>query len=285
MGTVMNLYLNSYDLKTEGSASIFRLLKAEALADRRDLQRSIGVRVWIEDSNVFAYQKPSGQDAEESQFDLRRSGQMGMFVLREALLEHCQALGFEAWIARAGEIRIMGVTPPSDTDLFRVEHVLHVRIGREETAAGMPVLTARHRTSWRCIDDLSDPKVASFASRQWAVRLSGEGPARGRVVGVGGDSAVLEVGPEEVEVNAADYTLSVNAALVANWRGSSVLRQIRVNAGDLTVRGKRNRHGIEDRFKRAGQAVRALGGEFPVRGQARVRIEKSPVQVRLEGPA
>jgi hypothetical protein len=76
MGTVMNLYLNSYDLKTEGSASIFRLLKAEALADRRDLQRSIGVRVWIEDSNVFAYQKPSGQDAEESQFDLRRSGQM-----------------------------------------------------------------------------------------------------------------------------------------------------------------------------------------------------------------
>ena len=280
----MNLYLNSYDLNIEGPASIFRLPKAQALVDRRDLQRTTGVRVWVEDSNVFAYQEPYGQDAEESQFDLRRGGPMGMFVLREALLEHSQTLGFDAWIARAGEIRIMGMTPSSDTDLFRVEHVLHVRIGREETGTDMPVLTARHRTAWRCIDPLSHPKVASFAPRQRAVRLSGDGPARGRVVRVGGESAVLEVGLEEVVVSAADYTLSVNAALVASWRGSSVLRQIRVNAGDLTVRGKRNRHGIEDRFKRAGQAVRALGGEFPVRGGASVRIEKTPVQVRLEGP-
>jgi hypothetical protein len=51
----------------------------------------------------------------------------------------------------------------------------------------------------------------------------------------------------------------------------------------LTVSGKRNQHGVEDRFKLVGDAVRRLGSEIAA-GEGRIAIAARPVQVRVEAP-
>jgi hypothetical protein len=85
------------------------------------------------------------------------------------------------------------------------------------------------------------------------------------VLHVADGEAVIEAGEEvieageEITVAASDYTIAANSAFIANWRGSGALRQVRVTTGDLTRTGKRNRHGVEDRFTLVGDAVRKLG--------------------------
>lgn len=228
------------------------------------------------------YARPAAGAVEPIDRSLSPVDDLGLFAIREALVTHCQRLGFDASIGRAGELRVVGVIAAAVQDRFRIEHVLHLRIGQEDYVDSDAVLTARHRTAWRCAEPLADREVAANAVGEPAVRLQGEGPRRARVVRVNGTTAVLRLGPDEVEVSAADYTLAVNAALIARWRGSAVLRQVRVTAGDLTVNGRRNQHGIEDRFKLVGDAVRRLGGEFAVGDRGTVKIDARPVQIRLE---
>jgi len=275
------LYLNSYPLSCEGAVSLFKLPGAAVSRRRAEIQRAVGVNVWVEDDDAYAYGEPSQQAAEVSR-SLEQMDSLALFVLREVLVDHCKSLGFDSWVARAGELRVMGVIPHMIEDRFRVEHVLNLRVTAEEYVRSGALLTARHRTSWRCADPLSHPDIAALAPRQRAVRVGGDGPHRGRVVRVAGSSAFLRVGSEEVEVAAKDYTLSINAAFVAKWRGSAVLRKVRVSSGELTISGKRNQHGIEDRFKLAARAVRQLGGEIAVEGGGRIEIAKAPVQIRLE---
>jgi hypothetical protein len=222
---VGNIYLNSYPMSAEGSVSLYKLAGAASSKRRKEIQRETGVSVWVEGDDAFAYREPSGSNAEQVEISWGEIRDLELFVLREALVDHCQALGFDAWIARAGEINVAGVTPPSTEDRFCIDHVLNLRISREEFLPDGPVLTARHRTSWRCIDPLSNRDMASLAPRQRAVRLKGDGPYRGKVVRMAGSSAYLLVGGREVEVDAQDYTLTANAALIARWRGSSALRK------------------------------------------------------------
>lgn len=94
--------------------------------------------------------------------------------------------------------------------------------------------------------------------------------------------AVLRCGADQIEVAAEDYTLAVNAAFIAQWRGSAILRQVRVTTGDLTVSGRRNQHGVEDRFRLVGNAVRQLGESVEVAGGGSLSIARAPVQIRLE---
>lgn len=276
------LYLNSYPLTCSGDVRVFELTNAAATRQRREIQEDAGVTVWFEDGNAYSYGEPRAPNVIESTRPLAPLNGLGLFVIREAIAEHCRSLGFEAWIGRAGEIHVTGAIPHAIEDRFWIEHVLHLRITTEEYIDADVVLTARHRTAWRCTDALTDADLAARAPRQPATRLRGDGPRRGRVERVSGNAVTLRVGPEKVEVAAGDYTLAVNAAFVAGWRGSGVLRQLRVTTGELTVSGKRNEHGIEDRFKLVGDAVRRLGGTVAVVGGGHIDIARVPVQIRLE---
>jgi hypothetical protein len=276
------LFLNSYPLDCSGSVRLFCLTGATARRPRRDLQDDLGVSVRVQDGQAFTYARPAAGGAETIDHSLSPVDDLAMFAIREALVEHCAGLGVEALIGRAGELRVTGLIASAAEDRFRIEHVLHLRVGREEFIDADAVLTARHRTAWRCAQPLTDRDVAARAVNERAVRVRGDGPRRGRVVRVGATSAVLRCGADEVEVAAADYTLGANAALIARWRGSAVLRRVRVTAGDLTVNGSRNKHGIEDRFKLVGDAVRRLGGRVAVGEHGAVTIAVRPVQIRLE---
>jgi ribulose 1,5-bisphosphate carboxylase large subunit-like protein len=102
------------------------------------------------------------------------------------------------------------------------------------------------------------------------------------VVRLEGASAWLQRGKDEIVVEAAGYQLSVNSSLVAGWRGGTVLRDMRVAAGEFTVTGKRNQHAVADRFRRVGNSVRALGDTVTLNGGGKVTIERQPLAIRLE---
>src|SRR5581483_6905465 len=111
---------------------------------------------------------------------------------------------------------------------------------------------------------------------------AGDGPRRGVVREVLEDDVVLEVGGERVTVPAAHYVISVNSAIIVGWRGSEVLRKVRVISGHLTNAGKKNRHAVEDRFKLVGDAVRKLGTTVALHGGGEIGIGRVPVAIRLE---
>lgn len=279
---VPGLYLNSYPLTCSGDFRVFEMTGTASTRSRRDIQDEAGVAVWIQGSNAYSYRKPSGLNVVERTRSLTPLTRLGLFVIREAIVEHCQSLGFDSSIVRAGELHVGGAISHAIEDRFRIEHVLRLRVATEEYIDADAVLTARHRTAWRCVDNLSNTDLAARAKGSPALRLRGDGPHRGRVEHIHGETATLRVGVEAIEVPAADYTLAVNAAFVAAWRGPSVLRKLRVTTGDLTVNGKRNQHGVEDRFKLVGDAVRRLGGTVPIAEEGSIDISRAPVQVRLE---
>lgn len=276
------LFLNAFSLVPEGRVVLFEM--RDALADRRrnELRDLAGVSVWAVRSDALSYEKPHGFDAEERFEDLAPVDGLTLFVLREAIVHHARTLGFDAWVGRAGELQITRLPTPAVEDRFRLEQGLALRVSPEEFVDAPVVLTARHRTLWRSAEPLSDEEVAAHAPGQSAVRVRGKGPRRGRVERVDGEVATLLYRDEPVEVAAADYTLAVNSALIARWRGSRVLHRVRVTAGEMTVTGRRNQHAVADRFKLAGDAVRLLGETIPVAGGGEITISKRPVQVRLE---
>ena len=278
-------FLNSYPLICTGKVRLYRLPAGRVRPRRYELRDELGVAVWIEGSDVFMYEEPRNGEVELIDRPLAPVDELSLFAIREAMVAHCHRLDFEASIVRAGELRIVGAIPAATEDCFRIEPVLKVRVNTEEFVDTGAVLTARQRTAWRSAAPLIESDVATQAPGEWAVRVNGDGPRRGRVLNVTGSTAILRCGEDEVEVLASEYVLAVNAALIARWRGPAVLRRVRITAGDLTIRGKRNQHGIADRFKLVGDAVRRLGGNVPVGPDGALEIAARPIQVRLEANA
>jgi len=279
---VTDLYLNNYALTFSGEVSLFQMRGAAVDRTRQELRQLTGVHVFVEDDHAYAYSEPAGVEVEPISEPLIPVDNLRLWAVRGALIDHCHGLGMEAWFGFGGELLVIGATPAVVEDRFRVEQVLVLRVSREEYVDAHALLTARHRTQWRSAEPISDPDVRARAINQTALRLRGDGPRRGRVVRADPDRLVLVVGEEEFEVTPEDYTLAVNASLVAGWRGSAALGRLRVTTGELTVSGKRNRHGIADRFKLVGDAVRRLGTTVGVNGGGEVVISRVPIAIRLE---
>lgn len=276
------VFLNAFSLVPNGSVALFEMRGALAERRRDELRDVVGVSVWADGRDAVSYEQPHDFEAEERVEALNPASGLTLFVLREAIVHHARTLGFDSWVGRAGELQITGLPTPAVEDRFRLEQGLALRVSPEEFVEAPVVLTARHRTLWRSAEPLTDAEVAARAPGQSAVRLRGGGPRRGRVDRVEGEVATLLYRNKPVQVAAADYTLAVNAALVARWRGPRVLQTLRVTAGEMTVTGRRNQHAVADRFKLAGDAVRLLGGTVPVAGGGEITISNRPIQVRLE---
>jgi hypothetical protein len=281
---VAGLFLNSYPLTLRGEVELFEMRGATRTHTRDELRAVAGVSVWMGQTDAFAYDEPAAAapEAQVCAKALTPPDTLWLWAVREGIVAHCHSLGYDAWFGRGGEIHLIGPIESAMEDRFRIEHGINMRVSREEYVVADAFLTVRHRAHWLCADSLADPEVAARAVGRRAVRLASDGPHRGFVRSVGGDQAVLEVGADEITVSAADYTVSVNSAFIAAWRGSAVLRQVRVNTGDLTKGGKRNRHGVEDRFKLVGDAVRALGPMISLAGGGEIEIGRMPLAIRME---
>lgn len=278
------LFLNSYPLTLRGEVDLFEMPGARRAYTRDELRAVAGVSVWMGQTDAFAYDEPAAAapEAHVCVKALTPPDTLSLWAVREGIVAHCHALGYDAWFGRGGEIHVIGPIASATEDRFRIEHGINMRVSREEYVDSDAILTVRHRGRWVCADSLANPEVAARAVGRRAVRLAGDGPHRGIVRGVGGDQAALEIGADEITVAAADYTVSVNSAFIAAWRGGAVLRQVRVTTGDLTMGGKRNRHGVEDRFKLVGDAVRTLGPTISLPGGGEIEIGRMPLAIRVE---
>lgn len=281
-GLMAALYLNSYALTLNGDVSLFQMRNAAVDRTRAELRRLTGADVFVEDEHAYAYREPANVETEIITEPLIPPDSLRLWAAREALVEHCQGLGAEAWFGFGGELHVLGLTPPAIEDRFRIDHVLVLRVSREAYVDAHALLTARHRTQWRTVDPISVADVRARAGGRTAVRMRGDGPRRGRILRVDSTRMALALGDDEIEVSADDYQLAVTGSMVAEWRGVPVLRRLRVTTGELTVSGQRNRHGVEDRFKLVGDAVRRLGNIIAVRGGGEVAVDRLPIAIRLE---
>jgi len=279
---VVGTFLNSFPLTLNGDVRLFRL-RGLLIDKRRDeLRRELGVELWGENEDAYTYGRPGGVDAEEVTLPLVPTDGRRMFAVRQALIAHCEGLHHETRAAAANELRVVGLSSPEIVDRFIIDSVLHLRISREVYAQANALLTVRHRTRWRCRGSLADADLAMVAPGHPVIRIAGTGPARGRVEEVVGEQVRLLSEGALVDASAGDYTLAVNSAFVARWRGSGVLQEIREAVGDITRGGQRNQYAIRDRFKRAGDELRSLGYKIPVAGGGSIEIGRHPVEVRFE---
>lgn len=275
------IFLNSYGMTPEGPAALYAMVGALADQTVEDLRRTTGTAVWKDGKDAYSYVQPDVQQTSYVKHDMSEDDGVTLFIIREALVQHALSLGLDAWARRARDLEIRGLVAPVTEDLFELEQALVLRVTSERYVDAPFILTARPRSRWRCAAPLADGQVARHALGESAVRIAGNGPRRGRVESISGSVTTLISEGEQVEVSSDDYTLAVNPALVSRWRGPTVLSRLRVTAGELTVRHRRNQHAVADRFKFLGGAIRRLGDEVPVSGGGKITIG-SPVQVRLE---
>ncbi len=279
----VGLYINSYLLATSGTIDLFKVRDAARTAATREaLRQQLGVNVFVIQDDAFTYAKPL-VDGRTRAVPLSPPRGLGLFAVREALLEHCICQGAsEAWPGRAGELYAKNLLDPISVDRFQLDSETGLRLSEEEFLADGILLTIRHRRSWRTAASLADPEVAVRAPGLSAVRIGGDGPARGRIEKLAAGNVKLMARGIPYEAHASSYALAATTALVASWRGTDVLRAVRVAAGDVMQNGRANPAAIRDRFLAAGKARKMLGESIPIAGTGSISIPSQAVEVRLE---
>lgn len=275
------LFLNAYPVTFDGAISLWRGARHED-EDKRELERELGMPVWVEREAVWSAGRPDGRDAKLESLDPSRSRDLTLFAAREALISHAQGAGRDAWGGRAGEMGFVGLLAAHETDEFVLEPQLVARFAQEAYVEADAVIVVRARTRWRSSRTLAEQDLQRFAQGERAVRVDGDGPRRGLVESVNRDELVLRVGAATEVVAPQDYALVAGPRMVVAWRGASVLRELQVASGVLTVSNRRNQYAVKDRFQTAGRMLRALGWPVALMGEGQMQLG-SPVAVRLEG--
>lgn len=275
------LCLNAYPLTFVGEMSLWRLAE-DAGADKLQVRTRAGCSVWQDEARCWwSGSEPAGIDAEQRSVPALPVTSLGLFVLREALVDLAEAGGYEAWV-RWNEVDVLGLLPAREEDVFVIEPQLSLRAVREQYIDVHAVLQFRRRMRWRVAGHLGDPRLRHYAINRRAVRINGTGPRRARIADVSADELVLEAGAEIISVPPQDYALVANAQLVMAWRGHEVLRRLQIASGTFTANGRRDLYAVKARFSAGTDMVRNLGLEIPLPGQARVTIDPRRIEVQVQ---
>lgn len=276
------LYLNAYPLRFEGEVELWRLPRGED-DDKRARERELGFALWGEREAFWSVRQPADEAASSRRMSSAEPRGRVLFAAREAIVDHAQGAGREAWFARAGEMSCLGLLPAQDTDRFVLEPQLVMRLVQEPYLDADAAVVVRARTRWRCAGTLADAELHRLALDQPAIRLAGDGPRRGHVEAVSGDELRLRAGGTSVSVTPADYALVAGSRLVVAYRGQQVLRELQIASRVLTVSNRRNRYVVKDRFQMAGRMLRNLDWPVPLPGGGRIELG-SPLELQMEDP-
>jgi len=277
------LFLNAYSVSFEGGISLWRSARPED-EDKRALEHELGMALWVDRDAVWSARRPDGRDATLESFAPSQSRGRTMFAAREGLVSHARDSGRDAWFGRAGEMSFVGLLAQQETDEFVLEPQLVARFAQEAYVEADAVIVVRARTRWRSARTLAEPDLQRLARGERAVRLGGDGPRRGLVDSVTPDELHLRVAGATEVVAPENYSLVAGARLVVAWRGPTVLRELQVASGVLTISNRRNRYAVKDRFQTAGRMLRALGWPVALVGEGQMELG-SPVAVQLEDAA
>lgn len=274
------LYLNAYALRFDGDVELWRMPRAEH-DDKRALERELGVSLWGARDAFWSARRPDDSAASRQRMPVAHPRGRVLFAAREAIVDHARAADREAWFGRAGEVSCLGLLPPQETDRFVLEPQLVMRLVQEPYIDIDAAVVVRARTRWRCAGTLADRDLQAHAIGEPAIRLTGDGPRRGRVEAVSAGELRLTVGDATVTVSPTDYTLVAGSRLVVAYRGQHVLRDLQIASGVLTVASRRNRYAVKNRFQMAGRMLRALNWPVSLPGGGRIELG-SPLHLAME---
>ena len=78
------LFLNAYSVTFEGGISLWRCARSED-EDKRELERKLGMSVWVDRDAVWSSRRPERRDATLQSFDPSPSPGRTLFAAREGL--------------------------------------------------------------------------------------------------------------------------------------------------------------------------------------------------------
>lgn len=277
--------LNAFPLAFRGELELWRApaRKGEAV---RDAMRRLRAELRYHNGAFWAARRLDDGEAEQHRLRADASpAVLLLFAFREALAHRLRGMGTDVWFGAAQVIRCVGLLPAQRVDAFDVQPELRLMVTNQHFGEGLPVILAQRRSRWTCAKTLADSDLRAVAPGQNAVRVSGDGPPRGRVESAGDSQSILLTKNERVAVPSSAYTLSATTAMVARLGGSDVLSRVKEAAGMTMPSGKPNTYAVRDRFCDAAEMLEQLGGVVTLPGgQGEGRIAGSRLQVRIERP-
>lgn len=279
---VVGLYLNAYPLRFNGEVELWRIPRGENDA-KRAREGQLGLALWAEREAFWSVRRPDADAAASRRMPAAEPRGRVLFAAREAIVDHAQDSGREAWFARAGEMHCLGLLASQNTDRFVLEPQLVMRLVQEPYLDADAAVVVRARTRWRCAGTLADVELQRLALGEPAIRLAGDGPRRGHVEAVASGELRLRTGDASLSVAPADYALVAGSRLVVAYRGQQVLRELQIASGVLTVSNRRNRYAVKDRFQLAGRMLRNLSWPIPLPGGGQMELG-SPIELQMENP-
>lgn len=281
------LALNSVRIACPGAHLVTRFVKPHDYSRewRRRLEARIGRPVFGGVEFVYAsgdVDDPAGGvttvgcDAE--------SGELCVFALRQALVEHATGRGLEAWVNRFREVTITGLLPTQTVGEVIVEPQLVIRILREGFDEEQTFLVVRQRVRSYLAGSLATIARPGEAVGETAHRLRGEGPARATIVEVdpGGEVKLVTRSGEESSWAADDYTVVATPELIRIRNGPQAWSNVQVAMGSLTPNKRRNTYAVKDRFVAAAEGLSRLGSQLALPGDAVAVMEREWSEVRVE---
>ncbi len=276
------LALNAFRIICPGVHHVVWFPRPASPQDRLNVEHSIGRAIF--ESGIAAY-APSGSVVPQSEtVEINCSGDRGLhlFDLRGWLSEHARQRKLHVRFAFAGEIQVTGFTGDTEVDGLRVERRLRLRVADHDFPELETWLVGRHDTRYLVATTLADADIRLRCTGERAERLTGDGPPRGEIVGKSDRLISIRTRDEIVEVDPADYTLSVGAPYVRKYHSSATLARLQAISGSLTAMGKKNRYAVKDRYQMLANAMEQLGWIIPMPANGEAIIERAWTEIRIQ---
>lgn len=281
------LALNSVRIVCPGEHLMTRFVKPHDYSRdwRRALEGEIGLTVFVGEEFVYAsgeIEHPKGGsttvacDAE--------SGELCVFMLRQALVGHARERSLEAWVNRYREVTVAGLLPARTAGEVIVEPLLVMRVVREGFDAGETYLVVRPRVRSYLAGSLATLGKPQELVDQTAQRLRGDGPTRATIVAVdpAGEVKLVTRRGDESSWSAGDYTVVATPELIRARYGPQAWSNVQVANGALTQNKRRNTYAVKDRFVAATDGLNRLGSELQLPGGSITVLEREWSEVRAE---
>jgi hypothetical protein len=276
------LFLNAVEVTCSQAHIVTKLPRPRSRRHRFEMESELGRRIWSGEDCAYLAGDFPGKDRSIGSLGCGEDPKLHLFLLREALLAHAQARRLDAWFGFGGQLSCVGLPGETVQDGFRIQPVLRLQLVSSGFDSQSTVLVARHSTRWLVDGSLVDPQVRSNSINEFAVRIAGEGPRRGKVVGFEGDDVLLQTKEAEERQSASQYTVAVNFAFIRRHYGSTVLRRLQVTSGSLTSMGTRNRFAVKHRFAALSADLTAFGFLVDLPGGGQARLEPKWIDVEIQ---
>jgi hypothetical protein len=250
---------------------------------RREVEAELGRAVLIRAGFAYATTGPTVGSAKLHEFLCADDPELHMRDLRDALATHATSLGLDSRFAFGGVLTVDGFPDTAVIDGIRVRPRLTMRMEQQPgILETVTFVVGRADTRWVVDGSLESKGLASNALGETAVRIAGNGPARGRIRDITPDGVLIEHRAAKTVEPAGSYSVAARSSFVRTHYGPATLRRLQVAGGSLAANGMRNRYAVKDRFASLGELMDRLGWSFNLSTGEAVQITLEWAEVRIQ---